>query len=383
MEYSEGLLKELLASAASESETLEFKQELPPTKEHVDKGKFAKDVVGMANASGGIILYGIAEVNNCASKIVPITAESYDLAARRLQETLAANVEPKEIRVRFHEIKVDGGYVLQATVQRSYAGPHRVLTQGRPQSLFHIRSNTQVRELTHRELRDAFLGREHAEAAFRAWRGERLSLIGRGNTPWQLDNSILPLAVFHVAALESFERRVSLETEPFYMQYKRVMPEATGDMDSRRNLDGVVCSSVNRSGKADRYVQVFRGGEIEYVSVAGYVQDNLIMLAGDYVAKQLRGALARHFQLLLDAGLTGPAVYAVSVLGVQEATLKYWNQRGRTDRRDLIIPEIFVSDLAEAVSDVDAVARPILDMLWQCFDAPKCNFYNESGDFVA
>ncbi len=73
----------------------------------------------------------------------------------------------------------------------------------------------------------------------------------------------------------------------------------------------------------------------------------------------------------------------MSVLGVQEVTLAHWNANGRTDRRDLLIPEVVVPSIAEALSDIDAVARPILDMLWQCFDAPKCDLYNNSGDFVA
>ncbi|WP_081070529.1 helix-turn-helix domain-containing protein [Burkholderia cepacia] len=384
MEYTEELLSELVTTSASESESLEFKQELPRTKTPDDKAEFVKDVVGMANASGGTILYGIAEVKNSASRIISITTEPFDHAVRRLQETLISNVEPKELGVRFREIKVGCGYVLELTIPRSFAGPHRVLMQGQARSLFHVRSNTQVREFTHRELRDAFLGREHATVGFRNWRRERVSTIlsGRGSRPLHAD---CPLAVLHAAPLEVFERSVSLDPRAFYQEYEKVLPRPAGSMSSNFNLDGVVTFSVGlTTERTGEYAQVFRTGQVELVFKGGYEGSRGDSISAPYIAQNLRKALEKYAALFRNHGFSGPIVFAFSLLRVSGFALirsSYGDKQA--DRPELLLPEVLVSNADDVLNDVDATARPILDMLWQCFDIEKCSYFEPgSGRFV-
>ena len=56
----EQTLQRFCADQTPESMTLEFKQELPGRSEK-DRMEFLKDVVALANAAGGDVIYGIAE----------------------------------------------------------------------------------------------------------------------------------------------------------------------------------------------------------------------------------------------------------------------------------------------------------------------------------
>ncbi|WP_334033692.1 ATP-binding protein [Burkholderia gladioli] len=384
MEYTEELLSELVSTSASESESLEFKQELPRTKTPEDKAEFVKDVVGMANAAGGIILYGVAEVKSSASKILPITTEPFDHAARRLQETLTSNVEPKELMVRFREIKVDCGYVLELNIPRSFAGPHRVLMQGQVRSLFHVRNNTQVREFTHRELKDAFLGREHATVEFRNWRRQRVSMIlsGQASRPLHAD---FPIAVLHAAPIEAFERSVSLDPKAFYQEYENIIPRPAGSMSANFNLDGIVTFSVGlTTERTGEYVQVFRSGQVELVFKGGYDGPRGDNISAPYIAQNLRLALKKYAALFQNHGFNGPIVFAFSLLRVSGFALIRSNYGDKqADRPDLLLPEVIVSNASDVLNDVDATARPLLDMLWQCFDVEKCSYFDAgNGRFV-
>lgn len=381
MAYTKEMLEQLVADGASESQSLEFKRELPRTKDPVDKAEFAKDIAGMANSTGGTILYGLASHHDCASKLMPLSASAdpADATMRRLEMTLASAVEPKELRVSFRAIECDGGYVLEAVVPRSYSGPHRVIADGK--SHFYFRSNTQVRECTYRELRDAFTGRESAAIAFRAWRATRVELVRGGNGSRSLPE-VYPLAVIHSAPLEAFERHVSIDPTPLKGNLGSFVPGELGGLTSNFNLDGIVAYVPNHGGPTSRYVQAFRTGQLEYAFVAGALKSGAKIFSGVSIAEQLRNCIQKHLQLYVEFGFDGPAVFALSVLGVGDYELNA-DAFGlaRSDRNDLILPEAAVESVQEGLSEVDAVARPLLDTLWQCFDADRCHLFDANGKY--
>jgi hypothetical protein len=47
------------------------------------------------------------------------------------------------------------------------------------------------------------------------------------------------------------------------------------------------------------------------------------------------------------------------------------------DRNHLMVPETWVDNLESA--DVDEIARPLLDILWQAFDVERCGEYSKAG----
>ena len=65
----EELLQKLCQDGCPESSTLEFKQVLPG-KSDKDKREFCKDVVALANADGGDLVYGVKEEEGGAAGAV-------------------------------------------------------------------------------------------------------------------------------------------------------------------------------------------------------------------------------------------------------------------------------------------------------------------------
>ena len=167
-------VQRLIDSALPEDQELELKRDRPkPIKnqELIKRVKtdpfeeFAKDVPAIANASGGVLLYGVAEDRITRKPVLaPIGDETCDHVHVQLQGVLDGLIEPGLMGVRFHEVPVSGGYVLGLVVPGSFAGPHRSGKPGRRR--FIIRRGEQVSEYTYQELRAAF--DRNASAATRA-----------------------------------------------------------------------------------------------------------------------------------------------------------------------------------------------------------------------
>lgn len=61
--------------------------------------------------------------------------------------------------------------------------------------------------------------------------------------------------------------------------------------------------------------------------------------------------------------------------------LKNWSPRNEPpDRPDLVLPESWVERLEDAV--LDQIARPLLDLVYQCFDVSSCNLYDQAGNWA-
>ena len=87
-------IERLVAARAAESLTLEFKA-APWERNDQGKREALKDITAMANTRGGSILIGVAEDNNAASGLRPISAEAAEAERSRINDLVTAGVEPR------------------------------------------------------------------------------------------------------------------------------------------------------------------------------------------------------------------------------------------------------------------------------------------------
>lgn len=77
-------------------------------------------------------------------------------------------------------------------------------------------------------------------------------------------------------------------------------------------------------------------------------------------------------------GISGPAIFGVSLLGVSDCALPNgifsYTQNSVTDRPNLILQPQWIDDLISV--DVDRLIQPVMDTLWQAFNIERCPYFD-------
>ncbi len=377
-------LQELCTEHCPESGTLDFKRGLPSTNEDEGKAEFLKDVCAFANSSGGDLVYGIADKNGAAEKIHPITSEAPDAAKRRLGQVLDAKVEPRIQGLQFHPVEVTGGYVLILRVPASFDGPHR--HQHKEFQRFVMRNGTHTSDLTYDQLRSAFDRTATLAERARQFINDRTESIFAGKTWRPLLKG--PLCVAHLIPIAAMSGRTTIDVGALYNNYTAFMFSDWGGGSRTLNLDGlVVHPSESRKEPQTAYTQVFRSGAIEAVRYGGllYVDDDAHqrVIPSTTVTGFYREAATIFLANAKRFAHSGPAVLRSALLQIDGFEFGVGGRysafrKAYADRPNLVLPDVWIED-ATAVPDVDAIVRPMMDILWQAFDVERCLEYSQDG----
>lgn len=377
-------LQQLCDERCPESGTLDFKRDLPSSSDR-DKHEFLKDVCALANSGGGDLVYGIDESGGVASSIVPIAEEIPDAAKRRLGQVLDAGLEPRLSGVQFRDVPVVGGFVLVVRVPPSFIGPHRYLFNNH--SKFVMRNGTHNVELTYEQLRMAFDRTSTLADRAQQFRADRIKAIVERRTWKPLMAG--PLCVVHVIPIEAMAGRRQINMQALYNDYTPFTGPMWSGGSRTLNLDGlVVHPGVRRDDEAWTFNQIFRNGAIETIFYGGRQfaeddDDGRRIIPSTVVSVYFHDAIQKFLRATSSLGFHGPAVVACALLFVGDyefgVGVRYHApDRALADRHHLVLPEIWVDDLS-AAHDVDSIARPILDVLWQSFDEERCLEYSAQG----
>lgn len=388
-------VQRVIDSALPEDQELEYKRDRPKPitdPEMLKKVKtdpfeeFAKDVAAMANASGGVLLYGVAE--DAATKkplLAPISDQPYDHVHVQLQGVLDSLIQPRLIGMQFCEIPVNGGYVLGLVVPSSFAGPHWHGKPGRRR--FSIRRGAQVSEYTYQELRAAFDRNASAATSARKWITNRLAGIKVGKTWRPLTPG--PVTVVHAVPLVSYYQESAAVdlNQARQLGEKFPRPWQSGYSDSL-NFDGYMIYQT--SGEEDDhlfgYTQLFRDGAIEVLMSAGpsWRSDTSEDAMGPGpIAWAVHDSILQAPPIIQTLGKNGPLLMSVAIMGASghcmPAPGRRDHRRHVSDRDDLIVPVAYVEHPDQG--ELERVARTALDMIWQGFGYRSCPNYDQSGAY--
>ena len=113
------------------------------------KKKILKEIVAFANASGGVLVFGIAEKNACAHKITPIP--NAEACVERFKDICRSQVEPAIPGLELRAIPTDGnaGVLVFRIPGQSPMAPHR----NNADREFYIRRNESSAPMTVDEIR--------------------------------------------------------------------------------------------------------------------------------------------------------------------------------------------------------------------------------------
>jgi hypothetical protein len=389
-------VQRVIDAGLPEDQELEYKRELP--KKVIDHSRasqsridplqeFAKDVCAMANSSGGVLLYGVAEDNETKNPtLYPITDEHYDQAQVRLHSILDSLIEPRLMGVTFEPIDVEGGYVLAVKVPGSLAGPH---WHGNPEKRrFSVRRGARVSEFTYQELRSAFDRNASATTRARQWINDRLAAV-KANKTW-LPMSPGPITVVHVIPMLSYyQEGTSIDLHAAQAVSAKFPRPWQGNHETLINFDGVMAYQRSREEEDELfgYTQLFRDGSFEVVMCARHYWTNehedQVVGAGP-VAWTVHDTFTYAPPVIRELGKDGPLLLGVSVLNTHDYALPHLGRhlgRHTSDREDLIVPSIYLED-AEHANELERAAQSALDMIWQGFGYGACLYYDKQGNYL-
>lgn len=158
--WIESDLQELVAGSVRENPRLEFKSRLSLTTS-AEKNEAERDAIGMANAGGGHILYGIDEGSLDDGSVVAASLRA--LQDGRLYEQLNNVLDSRgDPRLSFdlHAIPCQSGGIYLVLELFGHRRPH-MDNDGR----YHLRRNLLVRRMTEAEVADAYRDRLRREMA--------------------------------------------------------------------------------------------------------------------------------------------------------------------------------------------------------------------------
>ena len=121
---TDDLLEAATAAGVVETNDLDWKSELPPTK-GLTQTDFPKDVAAMANSGGGVIVYGVREVQKAATKRVDVGDfdEAYE---RSLRSAAITAISPPVFGLNVHRLGAEGNRAVVVEISASVDGPHLI-----------------------------------------------------------------------------------------------------------------------------------------------------------------------------------------------------------------------------------------------------------------
>lgn len=384
-------LQRLIDEAVPESQTIEYKQVLnmddrlidrPGRLPKNDRWEFLADVSSFANASGGHLIYGLAETDSKPTGFVPVRLTYSDQQERRILEAVRSGTEPELRNVGIKAVEVEpGGYVLVLRIPRSWSAPHRVSGTGR----FHARNSKGKLELAIPELRAAFIAGQAAADRLTDWRRHRLQQILADETyiPLQHDKYKYRL-VLHLIPLQAADPTSTFDVASLHGRTDTLtLPSRI--YEHRRyasfNFDGyctAMLSNWDHRTLPPLYLQIFRNGCVELVDGQclgehdavnhGSIERRFFDQPGATLRYKIDGQELTELERLLHIqkilGVQPPIYIALSLLGVAGLRILGPQVRELATSRPigqdaLVLPEVLLEDYTCSPEQL----RIVFDML--------------------
>lgn len=126
-------IQEAVAQHLAESDDLDWKSELPPPKDPAKAEEFAKDIAAMANAGGGLIVFGIREQGGGRADAIT-SVDVSEGAQRTLRQLAAEHLRPFVAGIDMLPLTGVDGDVLVVSVPASPMQPHLLITYRKDQA---------------------------------------------------------------------------------------------------------------------------------------------------------------------------------------------------------------------------------------------------------
>ncbi|MFA4830554.1 MAG: ATP-binding protein [Patescibacteria group bacterium] len=374
-------LEQLRSNAVLEGKTIEYKKLLPSNSD-ADRKEFLADISSFANASGGDLIFGISEENGSPKSIDGVEIENVDEEIRKYENIIRDGIEPRIIFATRTVNVSDKKNVFIFRINRSWAGPHRVIYKGHDK--FYSRNSAGKYALDTNELKNAFNLSQTLTEQINKFKVERIAQLVADNLP-------LPFyeggkIVLHLIPLGSFSPNHSIDLNPIINVPAKLQPIYASGLSHRINLEGVLSYSGGKNDKSHSYIQLYRNGIIE--AVEGLIlradREKKIIPSFTYELELIK-SLAEYLNLAKQLGVNMPIVIFLTLIWVKDWEMGvdeiFWHHdHYKIDRDILQLPETIIESYNTEPKDI---LRPMFDLIWNACGFKRSQNFDEAGNWTA
>jgi hypothetical protein len=379
---------ELIEREVTENRTLDFKQELKLD----DSGKFEllKDVVAMANASGGTILYGAVEGDDeRRGQIVglrPMALEK-DRDESTISNILRDGIDERINGVLHRAVPYDGGFLYIVRVPQSPLAPHMVTVRSsRPR--FYLRATVTNDPMDARQIKEAALRASSAEERAQNTIEQRTSVLHARaanreaslRASGQLERLNGGQVFLHVIPLYPISGGLNFTDDTVMGRLLEVRPFGSNKRGiERMRLEGLYLSQEVSPQLQFRHALHLRAGGLEFqrFDIVGEDAEGRRALRVRGIEDGVLSALEQARGVVEAGLLPEPVVVSLRFFGVEKTVLL-------TDRLEsyeinvMAEDSVFIEPVvlqASELGDSPAVRR-LFDVVWQAWGWARCFHYD-------
>jgi hypothetical protein len=388
-QLTEADLLQLVADGRAEDQNLDFKAQ--GYSGGNAGAELSKDVIGMANTAGGVLLIGVEEKGERAVGIPGIALENGDRdPMERYERMLRDRIEPpiQGIQIKAIPVGKEGKKVIAIGVPTSMSRPHRtkVSGEGSGRGRWAIRRNKNTDDMTYREIRGAFLDLADIEARVRQFHAARIDEVFQYIQTNDL-GARMGVMLLHVVPLASdgvtFNVRNALNQKGFFWPPGQSSAAAT----PRPDLDGLEARLNISRQLGFGWAKLYRDGRMEGV-VSGYVRsepfegDTRLAFQFHQFVREAHRAVCAYIELLTNLGFNPPFVVALSLLNAKGCNLfrpDAFSPQPLTSTTATFGPVMIETVGQSGTFSYYAVMKPQFDQLWNAFGLMECDLYDKNG----
>jgi len=388
-ETNQEFLESLIINRIEENIHLDYKEKIG------NNAEIAKDISSFANSNGGNIIYGIREVNNKPTEIIPINQpnlrEKFDLIARN-------GIDPSlDMRIYPIDVKVDDteGQVFLIYVPKRYPILHQAIKRGK----YYKRTEFTSSPMSNFEIETAFKLVYNFEERINSIYQKRINELNNGeyhiNIPNQTKIIIHLISIDTLISSKSFDLEILFEN---FKDYLRPLGCTLGKA-IERNLHGLLvsCGPDPFSDNYMGYVQLYRNGMVEAI-------DSLIMKPTEqlhgkryikpvkkldmwFLEKEIIDSCEKYLKTFEKIGFGLPIFLYISfthLKGYKISLIPYGGYfiDGDSDiakKDDILFPRIKLDSFEV---NFEEKLKATFDNFWNVFNQPGSRNYDKNGRFI-